>query len=72
MTNINHFKPGMLMCIDFLTAQSDYQEFCIMMLEFKAMNSWQEEQEEAKSSADEVMAVDEKVEEPSAMEESKE
>lgn len=43
-----------------------------MMLEFKAMNAWQEEQEEAKSSADEAMAVDEKVEEPSATEESKE
>ena len=38
--NISAFKPGCLMCLEFLMAQSDYQEFIVMMLDFKAASAW--------------------------------
>ena len=30
------------MCIEFLTAQVDYNSFIAMMLEYKAVSSWQD------------------------------
>ena len=39
---IQQIQPECLMCLDWLFAAADYESFIGMMLDFRAMNEWQD------------------------------
>ena len=41
LIRLKDVDPGLLSCIDYLMAAADYQDFIMLMLDFRDVNEWQ-------------------------------
>lgn len=46
LLRINKADPGLLSCIDYLMAGTDYEQFISLMLDFREMEEWEGVDEE--------------------------
>lgn len=43
LNRVSQVDPEVLMCLDYLVAATDYEDFVSLMLEFQEINAWQNE-----------------------------